>query len=202
MSVNGTSQVQRIASVVLPQRFKRFLGETWLFATRLLLRVNRHVFFSNALRMWMYRQLGVEAEEGAIIWCGARINHPGRISIGRNSIVGPNTVLLSQGGIRIGANVNISGFSYLISQEHNVQSAGLETTLAEVVVEDYAWLATNVTVLPGVRIGRGAVVAAGAVVTRDVEACGIVGGNPARKIGSRPDEFAYHTRDDRGLKWL
>ena len=202
MHVSGASQVRRIASVVLPQRLKRLLGEAWLGAAKLLLRVNRHIVFSNALRMWIYRQLGVEAEEGAIIWCGARINHPGRIRIGRNSIVGPDTVLLSQGGIRIGENVNISGFSFIISQEHNVRSPGLETTLAEVVIEDYAWLATNVTVLPGVRIGRGAVVAAGAVVTRDVDACVVVGGNPARRIGSRPDEFAYHTRDDRGLKWL
>lgn len=194
--------MRRVVSVVLPQRLKRFLGETWQGVAKLLLRINRHVFFSNALRMFVYRRLGIEAEEGSIIWCGARINHPNRISIGKNSIVGPNTVLLSQGGIRIGANVNISGFSYIISQEHDTQSPGLETTLAEVAIEDYAWLATNVTILPGVRIGRGAVVAAGAVVTRSVEPCAIVGGNPARQIGTRPDRFTYHTRDDRGLKWL
>lgn len=152
--------------------------------------------------MGIYRWLGMDCADGAIIWCGARINDPTTISVGRNSIVGPSTVMLSQGGIRIGENVNISGFSYLISQEHDTQSQGLVTTLAEVVIEDYAWLATNVTILPGVTIGRGAVVAAGAVVTKDVAAGTIVGGVPARPIGTRDEQFDYHTRDNRGLKWL
>ena len=200
--MNEASHLRRFASLVLPRHLKLLLGNLGVLCAKLLLRFNRTVFCSNRLRMTIYRRLGVQADEGSIIWCGARINHLGRIRIGRNSIVGPDTVLLSQGGIRIGANVNISGFSYIISQEHNTRSPGLETSLAEVVIEDYAWLATNVTVLPGVRIGRGAVVAAGAVVARSVEPCTIVGGNPARKIGTRCDELAYHTRDDTGLKWL
>lgn len=181
---------------------KRAIGQTGLTARNLMLRFNRHVFFSNRLRMWIYRSLGVTCANGSIIWCGNRINHADRISIGANSIVGPNNVLLSQGGIRIGDNVNISGFSFIISQEHNILSPGLETTLAEVVIEDYVWLATNVTVLPGVRIGRGAAVAAGSVVTKDVAPCAVVGGVPAKQIGTRPERFEYHTRDDRGLKWL
>lgn len=193
---------RKTASRLLPVRVKRILGDCALHFGRILLRVNRNIFFCNRLRMGIYRWLGMDCADGAIVWCGARINDPKNISIGRNSIVGPSTVLLSQGGIRIGENVNISGFSYLISQEHNTQSSGLETTLAEVVIEDYAWLATNVTILPGVTIGRGAVVAAGAVVTEDVPAGTIVGGVPAKQIGTRGEQFDYHTRDDRGLKWL
>lgn len=181
---------------------KRTIGNGLAKGAGILLRLNRHVFFCNRLRMAIYRWLGVQCADGAIIWCGARINHPRHVSIGRNSIVGPSTVLLSQGGISIGENVNISGFSFLISQEHNTQSARLETTLAQVNIEDYAWLATNVTVLPGVTIGRGAVVAAGAVVTKNVPPCTIVGGVPARPIGKREDHFDYKTLDDKGLKWL
>ena len=186
----------------IPGQAKRTLGRIMTVYGKLLVRFNRHLFFSNSLRMALYRHLGMRLEQGAIIWCGARINYPERISIGENSIVGPSTVLLSQGGIRIGRNVNISGFSFILSQEHNVQSPRLETTLAEVVIEDYAWLATNVTILPGVTIGRGAVIAAGAVVTKDVPPHAIVGGVPARPIGKRPEKFAYHTRNDKGLKWL
>ncbi len=172
----------------------------WL--RRVVLNLNKHLFFSNVLRMAIYRWLGLQAAEGAIVWCGNRINHADRIRIGRNSILGPGNVLLSQGGIEIGENVNISGYSYIISQEHDVTIPQFRTTLAPVRIEDFAWLATNVTILPGVTIGRGAVVSAGAVVTKDVPACIIVGGVPARKIGERRDDFQYHTRDELGLKWL
>ena len=194
--------VRDTLSRFVPGHTKRMLGHIMAVSRKLLVGINRHLFFSNSLRMTLYRHLGIRSERGAIIWCGARINYPDRISIGENSIVGPSTVLLSQGGIRIGRNVNISGFSFILSQEHNVQSPRLETTLAEVVIEDYAWLATNVTILPGVTVGRGAVIAAGAVVTKDVSPYTIVGGVPARPIGKRPENFAYHTRDDRGLKWF
>jgi maltose O-acetyltransferase len=169
---------------------------------RLILNFNRHMFFSNRMRMAIYRVLGLRADDGAMIWCGNRINHADRISIGRNSILGPGNVLLSQGGIEIGENVNISGFSFLISQEHDVASPMLATRLAPIQIHDYVWIATNVTILPGSVIGRGAVVAAGAVVTGNVPPCTIVAGVPARKIGERKDNFKYNTRDVRGLKWM
>ena len=57
----------------------------------------------------------------------------------------------------------------------------------DVVVEDDCWIGTNVTILSGVRIGRGSIVAAGAVVTRDVPAGAIVGGVPARVLRMRTD---------------
>ena len=104
---------------------------------KLVLNFNRHLFFSNVMRMAIYRALGVKADEGAMIWCGnPRINHADRISIGRNSILGPGNVLLSQGGIEIGENVDISGFSFLISQEHDVASPRLATRLAPIRIDD------------------------------------------------------------------
>ena len=59
------------------------------------------------------------------------------------------------------------------------------------MIEDYVWVATRATVLPGVTIGEGAVVAAGAVVTKDVEPYTIVGGVPARSIGVRNRALSY-----------
>lgn len=193
---------RKLLSLILPRSIKRLLGDFDFRLRRLLLRFNRSVFFSNRLRMAVYRFLGLKAENNSMIWCGARINHPQNITVGENSIIGPNTVLLSQGGITIGQNVNISGFSFIISQEHNFRSSCLETTLAEVVIDDFAWLATNVTILPGVHIGKGALIAAGAVVTKNVPPHTVVGGNPAKPIGRRPEEFQYSTKDTRGLKWL
>ena len=62
---------------------------------------------------------------------------------------------------------------------------------APVIIEDYAWVSSRTTLLPGVTIGKGAVVAAGAVVTKSVEPYTVVGGVPAKKIGERSKELNY-----------
>jgi len=60
-----------------------------------------------------------------------------------------------------------------------------------VVIEDRVWIGYRAIVLPGVKIGEGAVVGAGAVVAKDVEPYAIMAGNPARKIGERPKGLIY-----------
>ena len=65
------------------------------------------------------------------------------------------------------------------------------------MIEDHVWIGTRATILPGVTLGRGCVVAAGAVVTRDVPPLAIVGGVPAKVIGARPDEATHYVLDGR-----
>lgn len=169
-----------------------------------LVRLNRFVFFSSRLRMAIYRHLiGMRIGRDSILWAGNVINDPGHLIVGDNSIVGPGNVFLSRGGIEIGNNVNISGFSYFLSQGHDVTAANLTaTTLSPVVIEDDAWIATHAMILPGVRIGRGAVVAAGAVVTRDVPPFKVVAGNPARLMKDRTQDIGYRLNATRGMTWL
>ncbi|MFD7007657.1 acyltransferase [Rhodococcus jostii] len=93
--------------------------------------------------------------------------------------------------ISIGANVNIGGHVQIYTLEHDPNALDFGTKGGEVVVGDRAYIATRATILPGVRIGEGAVVAAGAVVTRDVDPYVIVGGVPARPIGERRRDIAY-----------
>ena len=94
--------------------------------------------------------------------------------------------------IEVGANCLIASGCKFIDHDHgtarrdapmNQQADGAE---AEIIVEEDVWLGVNVIVLKGVQIGRGAIVAAGAVVTKDIGAYEIWGGVPARKIGERP----------------
>jgi acetyltransferase-like isoleucine patch superfamily enzyme len=75
--------------------------------------------------------------------------------------------------------------------EHDPQSGTYTTQGGPVVIEDYAWVSCRVVILPGVTIGRGAVVAAGSVVTKDVAPYTIVGGVPAKKIGDRNRDLTY-----------
>jgi acetyltransferase-like isoleucine patch superfamily enzyme len=169
----------------------------------IVLRLAKHLIFSNRLRMWLYHSfLGMEMGRDCIVWAGNRFNDITGFSMGSNVIVGPNNVFLIRGGIEIGNNVNLSGFSFFISQSHDVNDPYGHTLLAKIRIKDDAWVATHAMVMPGVTIGRGAVVAAGAVVVKDVPDYVVVAGNPARQIGTRLPDVRYRLNDTSGMKWL
>jgi maltose O-acetyltransferase len=185
----------RIMVRILPKIWRRFLA--------IVLRLNKHVWFSNALRMFVYRKLlDVPIGLESIIWAGNRFNEVSSLSIGNNVIIGPHNVFLIRGGMKIGNNVNISGFSFFISQSHDVNDPMGHTRLAEIVIQDNAWIATNATIMPGVKIGKGAVVAAGAVVVKDVPDYVVVAGNPAKQVAMRSPDIRYRLKDTKGMKWL
>lgn len=94
--------------------------------------------------------------------------------------------------IKIGNCVVINDGARLITGSHDIHSPTYEHVFAPIVIEDHAWIATDAMILKGVTIGRGAVVAAGAVVTKNVRPFAVVGGNPAKEIGTRNIErFDY-----------
>lgn len=150
--------------------------------------------------------------EGVVIEEGVLVFHPENVFLGTNVYVGHHTMLKgyhqnelrigdgtwigqqcffhSAGGIRIGANVGIGPAVKMLTSVH--AEAGRETPIlhaplsfAPIEIEDDADLGVGAIVLPGVRIGRGAQIGAGAVVTRDVAAYAVVAGNPARVLRER-----------------
>lgn len=87
--------------------------------------------------------------------------------------------------IIIGNQATVSQGVKLCTAGHDISSTIMELTHDPIIICDSAWVAAWAIVLPGVTIGEGAVVAAGAVVTRDVEPWAVVGGNPAKFIKQR-----------------
>jgi len=114
-------------------------------------------------------------------------------NIGENSVVNQRCRLDNRGGISIGENVSISEQVIILTADHNVDSAEFEGRSKPVTIGDYVWIGTRVIILPGVSIGKGALVAAGAVVTKDVMPYAIVGGVPARVIRMRSEDLNYKT---------
>ena len=105
------------------------------------------------------------------------------IHLGENVFINSGCKFQDQGGIYIGDRSLIGHNVVLATLNHSLDPAkrsSLEP--APIHIEEDVWIGSNATVLPGVRIGRGAVVAAGAVVTKDVPAMTIVGGVPAKPI--------------------
>ena len=108
------------------------------------------------------------------------------------SSVGDHCFLDYRGSIFIGKNVNISSQVLILTGDHDPQDKYFKSRGRSVIIDDYVWLSTRSMILPGVTIGKGAVVAAGAVVTKDVLPYTIVGGIPARKIGDRNSDLDYN----------
>jgi len=120
----------------------------------------------------------------------------GHIVLGENCHVSRDVVINSAYEVRIGKGVTFGPRSMVMDNNHrfddphvSVMDQGLSGS--PVVIEDYVWIGGHAMVLPGVHIGKGAVVAAGAVVTKDVSAYAIVGGVPAKVIGHRTKDLRY-----------
>jgi acetyltransferase-like isoleucine patch superfamily enzyme len=146
------------------------------------------------MRHWYLRHvLGIPIGANASVHMGCFFT--GRnIRIGRDTVINRNTYLDGRGGLSIGSYVAISPESYIISLDHDPNSASFEAFPDPVRIEDYAWIGARAMVLPGVTLGKGCVVGAGSVVTRDVADFSIVAGVPSKVIGRRSGRMEYSPR--------
>ncbi len=179
------------------------LGAVKTFAIRVVNWLTNYVVChipSFAFRRWWYRRvLGVQIAKtaGVHLNCYIWFYGPGQIrrdgfTIGAYSRINRNCCLDARGPLRIGDNVSISPEVTILTAFHRMDDPKFRVESRPVVIEDHVWVGSRATILSGVRLGRGSVVAAGAVVTRDVEPLQIVGGVPARPIGTRPaDALGY-----------
>ena len=128
---------------------------------------------------------------------GARFLNGRKIFIGEHNVINRGCVLDGRHyTISTGRNVSIGPESVILTLGHDPQSPEFVCRGGNVEIGDYAWLGYRVLVLPGVKIGVGAVVGAGSVVTKNVEPYTIVAGNPARVIGQRQKILSYEHNYD------
>ncbi len=113
----------------------------------------------------------------------------GEISIGPRTNIGQSTVIYGNGGVDIGADVLVAGQCFIVSTSHIYGSPDVPISqqgivAGKITIEDGAWVGAGCKILNGVKIGKGAIVAANAVVNEDVPSFTIYGGIPAKQIGS------------------
>lgn len=140
---------------------------------------------SHHIRRFFYRISGIKIGSESTIHMEARFYDPRNISIGQNSIIGEKVILDGREKLKIGNHVDIATEVMIYNCKHDVQSEDFAPVCKFVEIEDYVFIGPRAIIQPGVRIGKGAIVAAGAVVTKDVPPMTIVGGVPAKVIGER-----------------
>lgn len=170
-----------VSVYVVLMAFKDYLYRVWILSVPF-----------HSIRLFFIRNTIATLGQGCFFAMGVETRRGENIHIGDHTIVNKRVLLDGRGGrITLGSNVDIAQEVNIWTLSHDPHDDFHSTLRADVTVEDYVWIASRATILPGVRLGRGAVIAAGSIVTADVPPMTIVAGVPARPIGVRTSNLSY-----------
>ncbi len=161
----------------------KFIIVEWLNLT--------YTIIPHPLRRFYLRIFGIKIGQNSCIHRGCKFFHIGKLCIGKNSVVNFGCYLDNRRGISIGNNVGIAHNTKIYTAGHNINSPLFEPNGNPVVVEDNVFIFSNVLIMPGVTIGKGAIILPGSVVTKNIPPRKIAGGNPAKIVKERTAEINY-----------
>lgn len=161
--------------------FKDYLFREWIM----------HIPFY-AIRRFFIKRTVKRLGKGGFVMMKAEFRDGKNIEIGDYCYINKYTLLDGRGGkLILGNNVDIAQEVNIWTLSHDPHDDLHRVWGKDVIIEDHVWIASRVTIMPGVHIGRGAVVAAGSIVTKDVPTMAIVAGSPAKVIGQRKSALKY-----------
>ena len=143
------------------------------------------------LRKTYFRAIGMKLGKDSFIMKKNYFINGNLILIGTDSHINRDCILDARGRIKIGNSVSISHRVTLLTGSHDINSPAFQGVFKPIEIEDYVWIGANATILQGVKIGKGAVICAGAVVTKNVEDFQVVAGIPAKQIKRRNENLNY-----------
>lgn len=162
--------------------------------------------FIRLIRLKRLRSKFASIGENVRIDISSTFGNPENIKIADNVYIGPEAYIWAVGGLDIHENVILGPRVTIHTSNHRYEGATMlpydgVSYLNPVIIEKNVWIGSNVLICPGVKIGEGSVIAMGAVVTKDVPRCSIVGGNPAAVIKKRDIE-RYQQLDNEKMYYL
>lgn len=158
------------------------------FIARVPIEKLRKAFYRRVLRIRIGQQTHLSMR---LFFAG--YHHRCSVIIGNNCVINRECYVDGRVGVRIGDNVNVSFQVCLLSLQHDHNDPEFRSVGGEVVIKDHAWIGARAIILPGVTIGEGAVIAAGAVVACSIPDYAVAGGVPAKIIGERSRNLNYKT---------
>jgi putative colanic acid biosynthesis acetyltransferase WcaF len=137
-------------------------------------------------RRFLLRSFGARIERGAKPYPRVRIWAPWNLTMAEQSCLADDVDCYSVAPVVLGPHATVSQYSYLCTASHDYRDPAMPLVVAAITIEAEAWVAADVFVAPGVKVGRGAVVGARSGVFSDVEPWAVVAGSPAKRQGVRP----------------
>lgn len=133
----------------------------------------------NKMRTLWLRIFGAKMGRCCHVYPSVRIYAPWNLTLGEWTCIGPRVEIYDKGTIRIGSESVISQNAYLCTASHDISDPHMALVTKPIIIGNHVWVAAKATVLPGVKIGDGAVIGACSVVTKDVSPWKVAAGNPA-----------------------
>ena len=159
----------------------------WYLSTSFVPNMN-----SRNLRNWGMRKLGVKMSKNVQLFKGFSVRTPGNLTIEDGVSIGPGVLLDARRGLTIRTNAVIAYEAIIWTLNHDYNDENFCLKGSPVEIGEYAWVCSRAIILPGITIGKGAIVASGAVVTKDVKPFDVVAGVPAMVVGHREEkEYKY-----------
>lgn len=150
-------------------------------------------FPSQRVRNFLMRKcFCMDISPRAVLYGGFEVRSPWNIHIGE-AVIGVGALLDGRSGIRIEDRVCLAQNVKLFTLQHNVNDSYFSVVGGNIIIEEYSWISSGTTILPGITVGKGAVLASGAVATKNLEPYGIYAGIPAKKISERNHNLNYET---------
>jgi putative colanic acid biosynthesis acetyltransferase WcaF len=180
------ARVQDLSQFSLPAGFRGRPGwfvQVWWLVQSTLFRLSPQFLYG--WRRFLLRLFGARVGCNVLVRPTATVTYPWKVSIGDYSWIGDDVILYSLGEIEIGTHAVVSQRSYICTGTHDFKSTPFDIQASKIVIEDEAWIATDVFVAPGVRIGHGTVVGARSSVFADLPAMVVCVGTPAKPIRPR-----------------
>lgn len=147
---------------------------------------------SRHLRRWFYQLMGAKFGKNTFLCRRVEVLLPRGLDFSNNVSVGWFAELDARGGIVVGHDTNISSHVKMITGSHDIDDPDFAADFKSIYIGHHCWLGTGAIILQGVNIGDGAVVAAGAVVTKDIPPYEVWGGVPAKFIRERKSKLNYN----------
>jgi len=183
--IRNSKKLTRLIAIMIYYSFAQYLPDLFFLKPKYR--------FGNKIRVLLCKHLFLKCGNNVLIGKKAHFGYGTSIEIGSNSSIGPRAVILGMGwggALTIGDNVMMGPDVVICASEHvhsnlDIPMCQQGSFTSKVVIEDDVWIGLRSIILQGVSIGKGTIVGAGAVVTKDIPPYSIVGGVPAKVIKSR-----------------
>ena len=160
---------------------------------------------SHHVRNFIYKYVcKMKIGKDVVIYHGTEIREPSNITLKKGAIIGDNSILDGRNGIVVGEDVVFASNVRIWTEQHDHEDPYFRCSTQKhdpVIIDRHAWIGSHTIILHSVHIGEGAVVAAGAVVAKNVAPYTIVAGIPAKKIGERTHDLRY-VNNGKGRRFL